>query len=236
MVDLQLLTIFHFLRRELSVCKGSVLDVGAGQSPWRDLLEHVRYVGIDVESAETFGMQRNAGIIYYDGVDIPFPDGEFDHVLCVEVLEHVQNPEALLAEILRVLRQGGTLVMTVPWSARLHHLPHDYGRFSRFGLIRLLGSAGFSPVTIVERGNDIAVIANKLLVLTIRLLRPRRRLNLLWSWPLAALVGTVATAFLIAAQVAVRWRLGAEEDPLGYGVVAVKPAVGDAPAQSLRGD
>ena len=50
--DLQLLTIHRFLRRELASCQGRVLDVGAGQAPWRELLDHVEYIGLDVESAQ----------------------------------------------------------------------------------------------------------------------------------------------------------------------------------------
>lgn len=223
LLDLQLLTIYRFLRSELRACEGRILDVGAGESPWRDLLKNARYVGLDVEAASDFGMRRQPDIVYYDGGKIPFPDGSFDHVLCVEVVEHVPDPGGFLAELARVLRSGGSLVLTVPWSARLHHLPHDYGRFTRYGLCALMSAAGFADVRIDERGNDVAVVANKLIVMTIRLLRPRRWVHALWSWPLATVVAPVATCFLIAAHVALTWRLGSREDPLGYGVVAVKP-------------
>lgn len=220
--DLQLLTIFRFLRTELGACQGRILDVGAGESPWKELLSHVEYVGIDVEAANEFGMRPKPDIIYYDGNKIPFPDGSFDHVLCVEVIEHVPNPSAFLAELARVLRSNGSLVLTVPWSARLHHLPHDYGRFTRYGLSALMGAAGFGNVRIEERGNDVAVVANKLLVMTARLLRPRPWVHVLWCWPLVTVLAPITTCFLIAAHVAFSWSMGSREDPLGYGVVAVK--------------
>lgn len=222
LVDLQLLTIFRFLRTELRACTGRVLDVGAGESPWRELLSHAQYVGIDVEAASEFGMRPKPDIIYYDGHKIPFPDDSFDHVLCVEVIEHVPNPSAFLAELARVLRSSGSLVLTVPWSARLHHLPHDYGRFSRYGLLALMGAAGFGNVRVEERGSDVAVVANKLIVMTIRLLHPRRWVSALWTWPLATLVAPVTACFVIAAHAALSWGLGSREDPLGYGVVAIK--------------
>ena len=58
LIDLQLLTIFNFLRQPLGSCKGHVLDVGAGEAPWRDLLvEGVEYVGVDVSSSGAFGMR-----------------------------------------------------------------------------------------------------------------------------------------------------------------------------------
>lgn len=221
--DLQLLTIFRFLRPQLRACRGRVLDVGAGESPWRDLLIGAEYVGLDVEAADAFGMRRKPDIVYYDGISIPFQDGSFDHVLCVEVLEHVPDPERFLAELLRVLRKGGTLILTVPWSARVHHVPHDYGRFTRFGLAGLVGKAGFAGVRIEERGHDIAVLANKLLVVTVRLLRPARTFHVMWSWPVALLVGPVATGFILASHVASALSMGSRDDPLGYALVASRP-------------
>lgn len=221
-LDLQLLTIYRFLYRKVPMWRGRVLDVGAGESPWRDLMKGVEYVGADVDSAGEFGMRLNLGIHYYDGVRLPFSDASFDHVLCVEVLEHVPHPERFLADLLRVLRPGGSLLMTVPWSSRLHHLPHDYSRFSSYRLAALLDTTGFSAVRIVERGNDIAVIANKLLVLTIRLLRPRLWFHSLWTWPLAVVASPGTLGFLLAAHVALLFGLGSKEDPLGYGLTAVK--------------
>lgn len=221
--DLQLLTIFRFLVEPLSRCKGRVLDVGAGESPWRELLpSSVEYFGVDADSSCEFGMRQKSDVTYYDGIRLPFEEESFDHVLCTEVLEHVSDPAAFICDLNRVLRKGGTLILTVPWSARLHHLPYDYSRLTRFGLASLLESAGLIVVTIEERGNDVAVIANKLLVLMIRLLRPHHWHNFLWSWILAISVAPVVIGFLFAAHATLLLRAGSSEDPLGYGVVAVK--------------
>ncbi len=168
-------------------------------------------------------MRRKPDIVYYDGGKMPFADGSFDHILCVEVLEHVHDVDAFLAELVRVVRPGGSLVLTVPWSARLHHLPHDYSRFTRYGLAAVLGKAGFSAIRIEERGHDVAAVANKLLVITIRLLRPSRPVHALWSWPLAVLLAPVTAGFVLAAHAAFALGLGSRDDPLGYGVVAAKP-------------
>jgi SAM-dependent methyltransferase len=221
-VDLQVLTVHRFLRERLRACQGRVLDVGAGEAPWRDLLKHADYVGVDVEEAKDFGMRQRSDIVYYDGNTLPFEAASFDHVLCTEVLEHVPDPARFLRDVNRVLRKGGTLILTVPWSARLHHTPHDYTRFTRYGLHPLLQSAGFSDIVIEERGNDIAVIANKLIVVTVRLLRPTKSINAIWTWPLAILLAPPALVSLVAAHAAMLLRLGSRDDPLGYGVVAVK--------------
>src|SRR5262245_60547864 len=79
-LDLQLLTIYRFLRLHLPKLKGRVLDVGAGEAPWRDLMSGVEYVAVDVESAEEFGMRRRPDVVYHDGTRLPFADGSFDHV------------------------------------------------------------------------------------------------------------------------------------------------------------
>ena len=221
-VDLQLLTTYAYLREQLPRLRGSVLDVGAGESPWRELLADAEYTGLDVESANNFGMRRRPEMVYYDGGRMPFADGSFSHVMTSEVLEHVPDPKAFMAEVARVIAPGGSLVLTVPWSARLHHLPHDFHRFTRFALATLVESNGLQVQHIVERGNDVAVVANKLIVMTIRLLRPQRMVNVIWSWPLALVMGPLSVGFLAAAHLAMRLDLGSRDDPLGYGLLAVK--------------
>lgn len=63
LVDLQLLTIFRFLRSPLSSCRGRLLDVGAGESPWRDLLPRGGgYVGVDADLSGEFGMRHQSDI------------------------------------------------------------------------------------------------------------------------------------------------------------------------------
>ncbi len=221
LVDLQLLTIQRFLKPHLVLFRGRVLDVGAGEMPWRELMPGVDYVGIDVEGADRFGMRRNGDLIYFDGRVIPFPDGAFDHVLCVEVLEHVEAPDAFMRELARVLRPDGSLALTMPWSARLHHLPQDYQRFTRHALHAHLARAGFRDIAIEERGNDVAVVANKLVVIVASLVRWRGA-GSLWRLPLVVLTAPVAAAFVLAAHVSMATGSGSKDDPLGYGVTALR--------------
>ncbi len=227
LVDLQLSTIVRELRPAIAQVAGNVLDVGAGQSPWRGWLPaEAKYQGIDVGYATEFGMDGGRpDVVYYDGRVMPFGAALFDCALCVEVLEHSEDPELLIAEIARVLRPGGTLLLTVPWSARQHHLPHDYHRFSRGRLDALLGKHGFTGLDIRERGNDVSAIANKLTVLTIGLLRPpplRKILHAVWRYPMGVICGTIAVGFIVAAHVSIALGWGSKEDPLGYFVRAIR--------------
>ncbi|MFA6303586.1 MAG: class I SAM-dependent methyltransferase [Legionella sp.] len=224
LIDLQLDTIVKYLRPELAKLQGKVLDVGAGQSPWRGwLAKDTEYQGIDIKNSSEFGMSvTDQGLIYYDGAIMPLQDNSYDHVLCIEVLEHALDPELLLSEIARVLRQGGTLLLTVPWSARRHHIPYDFHRFTFERLTILFVNAGFTNIEIKERGNDIHVIANKLLVLNLRLLKPTISLSNLWKLTLGLFCLPITAIFLIFAHISKFSKLGSNEDPLGYFVKGVK--------------
>ena len=223
-IDLQLATIDKYLVPALRDLHGSVLDVGAGQSPWRALLpEDCRYQGLDVYNASEYGMSRDVpGVTYYDGTVMPLEDSAVDNVICIEVLEHTRDPMLLLQETCRVLRVGGFLLLTVPWSARRHHLPFDFHRFTRERLGIMLAEAGFSKIEILERGSDVCAIANKLIVLNLRLLKPRKAAKTLWAIPLGVLCTPLSGLFLLMAHISEIFGLGGKEDPLGYYVRAVK--------------
>ncbi|WP_340268550.1 class I SAM-dependent methyltransferase [Sphingobium mellinum] len=197
-VDLQLGTIWRFLGPKLSTLQGNLLDVGCGEMPYRTFLPaDVDYVGIDVPQAGAFNMSGNDEVIPFDGNSIPFSDATFDTVLCTEVLEHSPEPALLIAEIERVLKPGGKLIATVPFSARVHYAPYDYHRFSKYALAGMFRT--FTDVHISERGNDIAVISNKLIVLAIRMLRPSR--SMLLRVPLILLLLPVCVTFLFVAHI-----------------------------------
>ena len=218
-VDLQLLTCMRFLRPYLAQMTGRVLDVGCGQMPYRGMLpRQSSYVGIDIAAAGQFGMSRHPDIVAFDGAVIPFPDATFDYVLCTEVLEHVENPGELIAEMRRVLRPGGLIVATVPFSARVHHAPHDFHRYTRYRLASLFACVG--ATVIEERGDDLATLANKLIVICMRLARPSRAS--LWGLALLVALAPIALLALAVAHASLAFRWGSRADPLGYGVASRK--------------
>ncbi len=218
-VDLQLRTIWRFLSPILPTLEGKILDVGCGEMPFRFALSgKVHYTGIDVAVAEAFGMVGDGAIQLFDGRNSPLPDNHFDHVLCTEVLEHALDPITLMIEMRRVLKPGGSLIMTVPFSARVHHAPYDFHRFTSYRLAEMLSP--FSRYDIAPRGNDIATIANKLIILSMALLQPRP--SLLWRIFIAMLCAPMAAVFLVAAHISIACGTGSKNDPLGYAVRAFK--------------
>lgn len=223
LLDLQLKTIVEFLKPRLKALQGEVLDVGAGNAPWKSYLSpEAKYVGLDIDRAAEFNMRPDADIVYYAGGTFPFAEDRFACVLCVEVLEHVPDTRAFLAEIHRCLRPGGQLVMTIPWSARRHHIPHDYFRFTPEALAMLLREQGMEDIDIFERGNDYAVVFNKALCILTSLVTPKRKLWLPFSLPMAMILFPSWLLFLLAAHVTMKLDLGSRIDPLGYAVTARK--------------
>jgi SAM-dependent methyltransferase len=88
-----------------------VLDVWCGSRPYDDLLPQTACcVGFDVEG-NPYGV---ADVVSDDF--LPFADESFDLVLCIQSFQYVPGPEAAIAEFLRVLRLGGTVVVALPFA------------------------------------------------------------------------------------------------------------------------
>lgn len=92
-----------------------------------------------------------------DAYRLPFGDEAFDVVLCAEVLEHMHSPALALAEVRRVLKGGGKLLLTTPFAYPIHYAPTDYYRFTRFGLLHLL--SGWEVESLTEATTDGAALA-----------------------------------------------------------------------------
>jgi uncharacterized protein YbaR (Trm112 family) len=69
-----------------------------------------------------------------DGHYLPFKKESFDVVWLCAVLEHIQNPFIVMDEVHRVLKPGGYVLISVPFIQYLHASPHDYFRYTKFGL------------------------------------------------------------------------------------------------------
>lgn len=135
---------------------GRLLDVGCGSKPYRSLFKVTEYVGLEIDSPAA--RQRGIADVFYSGETFPFENQCFDAVLCNQVLEHVFNPDEFLAEIERVLRPGGKLLLTVPFVWDEHEQPWDYARYSSFGLKALLAKQGFMIVSHRKLRPDVSVL------------------------------------------------------------------------------
>ena len=105
-----------------------VLDLGSAHSPYSHWFPNRVSVDIDRESGAD---------IICDAHDLKVESGTFNFVLCTEMLEHMYNPQKAVDEIYRVLKPGGTVLLTTRFIYGLHEVPYDYFRFTKYGLKEL---------------------------------------------------------------------------------------------------
>jgi SAM-dependent methyltransferase len=138
---------------------GRALDAGAGRSPFKSRLEqHVeRLVSIDIED-RSGTLDQAADIQHMPEID----SAAYDFVFCSQVLEHVQRPWEAIGELARVLRPGGCLVLSTPHLSWIHEAPHDYYRYTRYGLQSLCEEAGLGVIDVRPTGGLISFLAHPL--------------------------------------------------------------------------
>lgn len=125
------------------------LDIGSGHGPYGQYFPN--RISIDREPGPGVDIVADAHNLSL------FQDGTFDCVLATEVLEHLHSPHQAIAEMHRVLKKGGTVVLTTRFIFPLHNIPGDYFRFTRYGLAHLFSH--FSKVTIQEEATTIQTVA-----------------------------------------------------------------------------
>jgi SAM-dependent methyltransferase len=141
--------IYDFVKEaSRSIAPGSwVLDAGAGQGRFKPDFVHTRYVGVDLAVGDPSWDYSNLDAIC-DLRNLPFPSEMFNAILCIQVLEHIQDPLEVLREFKRVLQPNGLLFLSVPQSWPKHQKPFDFYRYTSFGLHYLLEKAGFNVCSI----------------------------------------------------------------------------------------
>lgn len=166
-----------------------VLDVGCGAG------DNLRYILRDgasffgIEYAESTArvarsvLGNKADIATGSATDLRFEDGSFDLVLCIEVLEHIADAEAACREIVRVMRKGGALILSLPfrrWFPVYFELMGHFRHYTRTDVEEMLRRHG---LTVVEhlpnfprwsRFANYAYISCRIYVLFLRLFGIRR--------------------------------------------------------------
>lgn len=148
-----------------------ILDAGAGQLRHKPLCAHLAYVSQDF--AQYDGKGDGSGLqtgswdqsridIVSDICAIPEPNGSFDAIMCVEVLEHLPDPRAALTEFARLLRPGGQLLLTAPFCSLTHFAPYHFNSgFNRYFYERHLPECGFTILELAENGNFFEYVAQE---------------------------------------------------------------------------
>ena len=177
-----------------------ILDAGAGELRNKILCEHLHYVSQDVCQYEGSGDRKGLHTgtwdtsridIVCDITSIPEPDASFDAILCSEVFEHLTDPLQALDEFRRLLKPGGKIILTAPFSSLVHFAPYHFATgFSRYWYEHHLPLRGLEIVELQANGDWFSFARQELL----RLPSMARRYGH-WAWPFAYLVVAVGLVY-----------------------------------------
>jgi SAM-dependent methyltransferase len=140
--------------------RGVLLDMGCGVVPYLEIYRPLVETNVCVDwEGSLHGGQ------YLDEVadlnqPLRFAAASFDTVLLTDVLEHIARPWVLCPEIARILKPDGHVIIGVPYMYWLHEQPHDYYRYTEFGLRKLADDAGLEPVDLVRYGGAPEVMSD----------------------------------------------------------------------------
>ena len=128
---------------------GVVLDVGAKGAPYERYVPATRYMRLDINPSRPADIHCDLHELHWE------PD-YFDTVLCLEVLEHLYDPQRAIDRIFDVLKPGGVCLLSTRFLYRYHPDPEDHYRFTWDSLRRLFRR--FRHVEVFHHGNRLHTI------------------------------------------------------------------------------
>lgn len=148
----------------------TILDAGAGESQFKRFCDHLKYI------AQDFGQyngEGNVGLqmgtwdnsrldIVSDILSIPLPNHSVDAIMCTEVLEHIPDPIGAIKEFSRLLKPGGYLLLTAPFSSLTHFAPYHFATgFSRYFYEKHFPDNSLEIVELQFNGNFFEYVAQE---------------------------------------------------------------------------
>lgn len=139
----------------------SILDLGCGSgnlvATIMQLYPGVECFGVDIaESPEVLARTASSDrLLTFDGVSLPFGDESFDFVVSRQVLEHVEYPRELLADVARVLKRGGRLFGSTSQLEPYHSF--STFNYTPYGLLRLADTVGLDALEF-RPGPDVTIM------------------------------------------------------------------------------
>jgi len=149
---------------------GDLYDLGCGEQPYRDwFLQYAdTYTGVDW--ASTFH-ELKADVVADLNHKLPIKDEVANTVVSLSVMEHLQEPQMFLNEAFRILKPGGAMILQVPFMWWVHEAPHDYYRYTAYGLKYLFEKAGFTRIEVSPQTGFWVMWVLKLNYQSLRLIR-----------------------------------------------------------------
>lgn len=166
-----------FIKRHKNLFQGPILEIGSrdygSTVNMRDLFPGEEYIGIDMQAGK--GVDHVIDLTApLEGIDAILDRRRFGTIICLSVLEHCAQPFRMAENITRLLRPGGRLYVSVPFSWKFHGYPSDYWRFTHEGVKQLFPELVFdmaSSCTSTDVAGDLHPVDEEL-----------RRFRLKGSW------------------------------------------------------
>ncbi|MDB6117703.1 MAG: Methyltransferase type 11, partial [Verrucomicrobiaceae bacterium] len=134
-----------------------VLDAGSGRLKEQHLRNELLATGA---SLETLDFLPGEGVDHVaDVADTKLPEQSYDAILCMQVLEHVPNPQAVCTELYRMAKPGAHVMVSAPQSAWLHNLPYHFFHYTNIGMRKMLEEAGFEVLLLEAQGGHFTTLA-----------------------------------------------------------------------------
>ena len=189
--------------------KGSVLDLGGSRNSTytNNFKGEFSFSVLNLEVEDDRDIEGNLE------EELPIESQIYDHVLAINVLEHIYNHRELISETHRILKINGKATIAVPFLIPFHPSPNDYWRYTETTLERLFTESGFSDVEVKVIGTGVFGSVAMMLF------------NVLHFSVLRWFVKTVATGLdMILNKLARKGTYSGRFYPLGYLVTATKKA------------
>jgi SAM-dependent methyltransferase len=150
----------YFLMRDIKdaldkYAKNRLLDLGCGNKPYKEW-----YGPLTESSVGCDAIQSSEHVV--DTIclasELPYEDESFDTVFSTQVLEHVFEQQQMINEAARVLKKGGYIILSVPFTWELHEEPYDFFRLTKHGLKEMFEKSGFQIEYIKANGGKWAAM------------------------------------------------------------------------------
>jgi SAM-dependent methyltransferase len=135
------------IRRHKGLYRGVLYDLGCGTKPYQDYIRPMvdSYVGVDWSNTLH---EHHMDVVADLNKPLPIADAVADTVLCLQVLEHLSEPQAFLGEAYRIMKPDAQIMVTVPFMWHVHEAPYDFFRYTEYGLQHLMQKTGFRSVVV----------------------------------------------------------------------------------------
>jgi SAM-dependent methyltransferase len=146
------------------------VDLGCGEASYRDyfLKFAEKYTGVDWTKTQH---ESKADVVSDLNQKIDLPDNIADTVVALSVMEHLCEPQQFLRESFRILKKGGCIFLQVPWQWWIHEIPHDFFRYTPFGLQYMLEKAGFIDIQVEPSCGFFTMLIMKINYFSMRFIR-----------------------------------------------------------------